>query len=256
MRNRPNVTLNELTQLELETMRRYIEYPKLLTVARSINGRLRPLRPTLPSCELYPCKDFTVKVLSSLSSKFLRENLIKEEEVIICDYRSGIILTPGEVLNWTSNVKRLTSTKHRNCLLRIAHGDVYTNDRLFRFGLNNEPKCVNCNSLREDLRHRLIECTKAREAWELLERILVNLGYLSITLSLEGVIGAGEDNRTPKLALTLRAELASRLMAKGGSIYNPRMIVAASLRTILTVEKMPTAKSREIRAQLEDLTES
>ena len=256
MHNRPNVTLGILSQPQIDSVRRHLIHPELANIMRHINQPHLPARELIPSCEQYPGKDFTIKVLSSLSSKNLRENFINDEELIICDYRSGIILTPGEVLNWTANVKKLTSTKHRCCLLRIAHGDVYTNERQFRFGLSNDPKCANCDAPSENLKHRLVECPKAKEAWEIMERILVDLGYEGIGLTLEGVIGAGDESRTPKLALTLRSELTSRLMAKGGDNYCPKVMVEASLRSILTVEKLSAARATELRSQLDSLRAS
>ena len=147
-------------------------------------------------------------------------------------------MTPGEVLSWTKNVKLLTSTKHKCALMRIAHGDVYTNARLFRFGLIDNPKCANCDTISEDIEHRFITCNKARIAWQTLEGYIGRLGLPTIdTLNLEAILGAG-GNCQLKLALTLRAELTARLMTKGGQVYCPIGLAKASIRTILMVEKL------------------
>ena len=62
--------------------------------------------------------------------------------------------------------------------------------------------------------------------------------------SIETIVGAGETEFS-KLALTLRAELVSRLISTGGRKYNPTAMVKASLQTILAVEKMsPVDKGR------------
>ena len=176
--------------------------------------------------------------------------MIKEEDLLICGYKCGMLLTPGETLNWTGKVRKLTSTKHKCAIMRVAHGDVYTNDRLFRFGLINDPKCNNCTEPIEARNHRLIDCPKAKEAWEYLEYYIDQLGLDPLSeITVENILGAGDETFS-KLALTLRAELVSRLMTKGSSIYNPLEIVKASLKTINKVEKL----SKEQTEKLTDLS--
>ena len=153
-----------------------------------------------------------------------------------------MILTPG----WTTRLRRLTSTRHKCALMRVAHGDVYTNSRLFKFGLINDPKCANCDALNEDLDHRLIECRQAVEAWRLLDEKLEIIGAQAATeLTMGGILGAKDDYQRSKLPLTIKAELVSRLMRKGGQTYCPRVMVKASLKTILNAEKL-TQEQREL----------
>ena len=111
--------------------------------------------------------------------------------------------------------------------MRIAHNDVYTNERLFRFGLIEDPKCCNCDEVIENLRHRLTECRLAAESWRLLERVIDKLGMQPLVeTNLESILGAGGELHT-KLSVTLRAELVTRLMTKGSQTYHPNVLVKA-----------------------------
>ena len=125
-----------------------------------------------------------------------------------------LILAPGEVLAWTSRLKVLSSTRHRNIALRIAHGDIFSNSRLFRFGLKNSPDCLNCHEPNETIVHRLLECPKAWEAWLKLDAIKIKLKLTPlINHTLENIMGAG--TRRSKLELALQLELMLRLSTKG-----------------------------------------
>ena len=245
----PLITIAQLNAVELASIERHLINHQLSTLLRRLNVALLPNVNVDLSKDLVPLKNFELVRLSMLSSKNLREDMIKEEDLLICGYKCGMLLTPGETLNWTGKVRKLTSTKHKCAIMRVAHGDVYTNDRLFRFGLINDPKCNNCTEPIEARNHRLIDCPKAKEAWEYLEYYIDQLGLDPLReITVENILGAGDETFS-KLALTLRAELVSRLMTKG-SIYNPLEIVKASLKTINKVEKL----SKEQTEKLTDLS--
>ena len=227
--------LHQLTHREIDTIARHLLHPNLANVIKALNLTRIAARANT-HVELYPTNDSNLVPISTLSSRNLRDTLIAPDSVI-CVYKSGLILTPGEVLSWTRKIKKLTSTKHKCALMRVAHGDVYTNARLVRFGLSNEPNCANCAADNEDLQHRLIGCRLATQTWELIERKIDAMGLQTLTeITLEGVLGASD--LTSKLSLTIRAEVISRILSKAGQPYCPQGLVTASLKTILTVEKL------------------
>jgi hypothetical protein len=194
---------------------------------------------SIPSYDIYPLKTGKLARLSLLTSKDFRMNNSDEDAQIICIYKSGLVLTPGEVLNWTRKVKKLTSTRHRNALLRVAHADIFSNSRLFRFGLINEPKCCNCSNPNETLIHRLIECPLAARAWTRLEKGIEEIGLQSLPhITLESVLGTGDQINPNKVEMALRAELITRLTMKGGTSYCPEAMAKASIRSIATCEKL------------------
>ena len=138
--------------------------------------------------------------------------------------------------------------------MRIAHSDVYTNERLHRFGLINNPKCVSCDEPSENLNHRLIDCWSARETWQLLERAISQMGLDPLeNITLEGIMGINYDPHDFKLALTLRAELISRLMSRGDKTYHPRALVRTCLKTILIVEKLTVVQKSAINEALSSI---
>ena len=165
-RRRRNATVEQVTPREFDSVSRYILYPELVPVVKEL---LRINLPALVSSinpnEIYPLKNGKMFVaVSSLSSKTLRLNFKLKYDSIICLYKQGLVLDPGEVVSWTGSLRKLTSNRHRNIILRIAHGDVYSNERLYRFGLINDPKCNNCNEVAESINHRIIDCPKAVQA--------------------------------------------------------------------------------------------
>ena len=248
LRRDREITLNQLTLAELNSVERSISLRRLVPIARHLISTNFAPTVNIPA-DLYPCKNYDIKRLSTLSSKILREGFTNDEDQMICIYKSGMLLTPGEVLNWTRSMKKLTSTKHRCALLRIAHGDVYTNERLARFGLINDPKCSNCDVNFEDLKHRFIDCLKVKETWQLLEDKIEELGLQRIDPnSIENALGAGQVHQD-KLAFTIRAELLARLIGVGGTTYCARALVQASIKTIYAVEDL----DQITRTKLKDL---
>ena len=211
LRRNREITIGQLNRAELGSIERFITIARLVPIARHlISTNFAPLN-SIPS-DLYPCKNYAIKKLSTLSSRTLREGMLDVDDQLICIYKSGMKLGPGEVLNWTKTMKALTSTKHRCALLRIANGDVYTNERLARFGLINDSKCANCDEVAENLTHRFIECRKVKELWHILEEKIISIGLQSFNpITMESLLGAGNDNND-RLALTLRAELMARLI--------------------------------------------
>ena len=251
-RGRRNVKIGQVTLRDLQALRNVLLYPDLTQVLMdllTVVNRPGFVNGTMPSKELYPMRATrTLVKISSLSSKALRMNNYDTESNIICVYKQGLILTPGEVLSWTTSIKKLTSTRHKNILLRVAHGDVYSNERLCRFRLIDEPHCKNCAEPYESLNHRIIECPKAYQAWLGLNEAKIILGLKPlIDLSTESLLGAKE--KLSRLELALNAELLHKLTTYGGREYNPNEIVKSVIRIIGRCEKL----NPEIQQQFKEM---
>ena len=155
---------------------------------------------------------------------------------------------PGEVKNWTKRLKRITSVRHRSLLLRIAHGDIYSNSRLNKFGLIDSPSCNNCNCDLETIEHKLVNCPKAAECWQELHNIKEELGLPSDRV--EGVEAAlGVSDNYSKLSLALNCELLQAITSQGGKSYYPSAVIKSVTRTILMNEPM----KKEHRDKLSNL---
>ena len=248
-RNR-RIRISELTANEITNLARHFSYPELPPILASIRGNPVPLNNSgILAHDLYPTKDKRVLKLSTLTSKDFRKISSVPEDELICLYKSGMVLQPGEVLHWTRRVKKLTSTRHKNIILRVAHGDLYTNDRLCRFGLLNEPKCFHCDEPIETLTHRLLTCSFASRAWQSLNNRLRDLGLSEVgNLTVENILGAGE--QLTKIDLAIRAELTIRL-ASGNNIGScPNVIVTNALKMIALGENLPL----ELRRAFQNIT--
>ena len=156
-------------------------------------------------------------------------------------------MAPGEVLAWTGRLKKLTSTRHKNIILRVVHGDIFSNERLMRFGLRQEASCPNCAEPNESIPHKIKECRGAAEAWSELERAKTRLGLNNLTdLSIENLVGAKD--RITKLELALQAELLHRLTSSNAR-YCPKGMVNKVVKFIgysETLSKAQKAKFNEL----------
>ena len=227
----------DLTRAEFSGLKRFVKYPELRQICDDLLGR-QPIGAgtQLDAVNFFPVKTMSLVNVSTLSSKSFRENREVFEEQLICIYKIGLILDPGEVASWTRRMKKLTSTRHRNLLLSVAHGDIFSNERLYRFGLIDEPRCLNCQEPNESILHRIIECPMAIQAWQELEHFkqVVGLAQLS-DLSIENLLGAKDP--VNRIELALQAELMHRLSSIS-KISCPKRLTKAVIKFIGQAEKL------------------
>ena len=241
--------IGQLTIGELQSVERFIRYPGLGRLCRSmlvlpLNHQVGPR--TISSREIYPVRQMKILKISTLSSKFIRTEGLREEQ-FICLYKLGSALTPGEVLSWTGRLKKLTSTRHKNIILRVMHGDVFSNSRLLKFGLSQTSNCPNCPSPVESILHKISECPSAGAAWQELERVKGLLGLGNLTdLSIENLIGAKD--KVSKIELTIQAELIHRLTSTNIK-YCPKELVKRVIKYIGYSERL----SPELKARFDDV---
>ena len=246
----PNPAILNLTPVELQGVTRHLKYPGLIGLLTAIVSRQINVPLNINPLELMPTSELNLVKLTTLTSKMIRTYRVREEDQMINIYKLGPIMNQGEVLAWTKRMKLLTSTRHKNVLLRAIHGDIFSNGRMFRFGLIPDPKCLNCQDQSESSIHRLIECPKAIEAWELLEGAKLRLDLQPLSdLSIENLLGAKD--RVNKLELTLNAELIHRLISCSQT-YCPRTMVMASLKFISYSEKLDRTVKEKFNRIIEE----
>ena len=240
-------TFSQLTAREYASIERFIIYPELRPIIRTLlEVRQQPILINgLTSLEAYPDKGSSLKRISTLSSKQLRISRSPNEETMQCIYKLGLIMTPGELKAWTIRIKKLTSTRHKNILLRAAHGDIFSNSRLFKFGLKDDPKCSNCDEPIETVIHRLVECPKALAAWTLLEENKRKLGLTTLSdLTIENLMGTKD--RIGKIELALQAELILKLTSRSES-YCPEQLVKAATMLVCESESLNAVLKQEYK---------
>lgn len=86
--------------------------------------------PTADRCLLPYRKGRKFVDMMNLTSKEIRQGIAQLDP--ICIFKFGAIITPSVSLNWGFALSKVTSVRHKNCLLRIAHGEVYTKEKLHR----------------------------------------------------------------------------------------------------------------------------
>ena len=238
--------LHQLTINEFSGIARYIKEPRLRLLLREVLGDPDPGDVDQISKDAYPIGENRISRISTLTCKELRVSRSNEGELMINTFKIGLILTPGELISWTRKIRGLTSTRHKNILLRVAHGDIFSNSRLCKFGLKPSSHCANCPELVESIKHRLLDCPKAQEAWRLLDvaKVTLNMNVLSDT-SMENILGAKDD--ITKLELALQAELALRLSTKGEG-YCPRQLVHSVITFIGNVETLSEVEKENFKS--------
>ena len=235
----PNVKVSQLRLTELTNVARYLAYPRLRQILEELIRSQQGVQGNIAVNLIYPTKTRNLVSIETLDSKAICMDSVDEEELMICVFKLGIILTPGELVGWTNQVKQLTSTRHKNILLRLVHGDIFSNERLHRLNLRDTANCSNCAEANESILHRVSDCPKAKRAWQLLEDTKVKLGYSRLTdSSIESVLGLKE--RISKIELALHAELILKLTSSSEP-YCPERLVKATVKLIGYSERLDPA---------------
>jgi len=185
------------------------------------------------------------KILSDVSSKTIR--LSRNEKDPLCYFKSGTILTPRESLNYFYNLNRLPSVRHRNIILKILHGDVYTNERLHRFGLIDNPSCPRCDQI-ETIEHKFATCEYISRIWAETSRLTNKWPSPNTDQIQELILANGNLDQT---TLRIHAEILYRisLLPKNPQyLVIPKIFVACAVKYLIKMEK-----TRSVKTDLEHL---
>ena len=183
-------------------------------------------------------------LLRNLSSKEIRTHC--SEALPICSFKLGAVATPNETLTWGTNLTKVSSVRHRNTILRVAHGDIYTNLRLFRFKLKDTPRCTRCGQI-DTLKHKLISCSYVAQIW----RHAINLTdtlrpSVPINEDLENkVIGLVAGTNT--CLLTIHAEILARVLYLNNEadyMLHPKRFIKMALEHLMKREKTGQIKTK------------
>jgi len=192
------------------------------------------------------------KLLNNLASKDIR--LLRGDRIPICQYKIGLDLTPAEAHTWLYNLNKLTSIRHRNVILKVAHADIYCKERMFRFGLIDSPNCARCNNL-ETIQHKLLECDYAsRIVKELIETTnQLRINQLNPNeINIRNILDIAEPNET---TLTVHAEVISSILWLKDSqnfLLRPRNFIRTSIEHLLRCEAN-TERKQKLKTLLEHL---
>ena len=237
----------DLTERELRSLAPFLK-PDLLEAALGTLG--------LPPGNLEPISNYlyyngkALVPIAKLPSKLIRN--LRSDKDPVCILKFGPIMTPDEARNWAFNLSKVTSTLHKDLLLRLAHGELYYRERLFRYNLVDNPLCPRCNEI-ETLEHKYATCPYVTAIW----RTVTNLSKPSQRLaqnidSKEKILGTINPSR---LNLTIHAEIIKRirqLKAEQNYCVHPRILLKQAINHLYKREK-ETAIKTELGTLLEQL---
>jgi hypothetical protein len=95
--------------------------------------------------------------------------------------------------------------------MKIAHGDIYTKEKLARFGMTIDNACPRCGNI-ETLTHKLIECEYTKRIMKEVVRITNTLRVNPLesdVITIEAALGV---KNTSYKELTLHAEVLRRIL--------------------------------------------
>ena len=190
--------------------------------------------------------------LSKLSSKSIRLNREKNDP-ITC-FKIGANVTPRDSLNWALVLKKLTSVKHKDNLLRLAHGELYSKERLHRYRLVDSPNCPRCDQI-ETLTHKYFECPYVKEIWKktfvITDKSRQSLDPTESTA--KKALGLISNPNTS--LLTIHAEIISRIRrlkdAEANLLMLPKLFVKNSVEWVLRREI-----NEHLKEQISELLEN
>ena len=128
--------------------------------------------------------------------------------------------------------------------MRVAHGDVYTNERKFRFGLIDDPKCARCQHV-ETLKHKFYECLYVKKIWDELGRKLNKLSINYAIIDPEPLILAAYKDGNPAI-MTLTAETLLRisyLKDNDNFLRCPKALIKSIINHVLKLEGNESIKN-------------
>lgn len=152
-----------------------------------------------------------------------------------------INLQKCEANQFFSALSKLSSNRNKCTMLNLLHGNVYTNERLARFGLRECNKCEVCGET-ETVRHRFESCSLARNVWDLLELHEKNIWGTNYKDVSHRTIGYSEADRHLVGFVTVHSEIIRRLAANYSRRLDHYEIVRQLLMYLRNVEKIKNQK--------------
>ena len=137
------------------------------TIIRSsvCNNEKRPI-PHTPyvnlNCGFFPISDVTSKQI--YNSFLCKKQIPPTAQQKISDKYLDTIINWKKV--YSLPFRTTLDSKLREFQYKILNNIVFTNDKLFRFGLSHSPNCTFCNEEPESLEHLLSRCKVSSEFWK------------------------------------------------------------------------------------------
>ena len=181
--------------------------------------------------------------LNSVSSKTIRDG--RSQSLPISLYKSGIISSPAETLNWAFKLSKLSCTRLKNVLLRVAHREYFTKERLHRYGLIDSPICPRCDQV-DDYDHKIYNCTYVKKIWKETFKLTDKRCNPPRGISVQSK-AVGMEISTDLITLSIHAEIFNRILSlRDEAIYlvRPNVFVKQAVQYLIKREiKTETKRS-------------
>ena len=187
--------------------------------------------------------------LSKATSKEIRLSISDKDPITI--YKIGVFLTPSEALSLANQINKITSVRHKDILLRLMHGELYSRERLSRYGLVDTPNCSRCMET-ETLTHKYLECPYTRAIWSKCLNLTkeLRMNYDPNEEEIDKIFCCHEPD---KLILTIHAEIMLRIRGLKDDVDHlllPKLFVKNAISMVGKRER-----KQEIRAKVLELLE-
>ena len=233
-RRRGASRIGDLANADIQWLRLYVDRNKIDKLGTAINCRLNLYAGEINQ-HLLIGKAF--KNISGCTSREIRDSITSIDPVTTL--KIGLNLSVPESLNWGLKLTKLTSTRHKNVLLRAAHGEIYTKERLCRYNLIDSSTCPRCDQT-ETLEHKLLDCTYVTRIWEFAEACQNKL-YIGSNQTLNRKTRLlGSHIESTSASMTLNSEILTRILYLKDSqnyLVHPRIFVRQALKAIAVKEK-------------------
>ena len=241
LRVRGKKLIGDLNQYDFGQIRRFVNPNKTSLILRAIEN------PALPPSgiklgEFFLTTRGVFKTISSCTSKEIRES--RHNKQPICSYKIGTTLTVSDAASWGNKLNQLTSTRHKNTLLRFAHGEFYTKDKLFRYNLINTNECPRCGQL-EDLKHKFLECEYSSRIWRHATSLCRAISAANYNTLESNTVAMGSNPESNPTILTLNAEILLRisyLRDDQNYLIHPKAFVTNCIKALIRNERKTDIK--------------
>ena len=157
---------------------------------------------------------------------------------------NDLALNPGESLSLFLKLSKLSGIAHKSILLRLIHGEIYTKERLYRFGMIDSPKCPRCDEI-ETLMHKFCDCDYVRRIWNKATEVLGTTSNNDRAKDILAISSYGTAR------LTLNAEIIQRIQFLRDDtdyLLHPNHFVRMAIKDLIRKEG-----NLRVKTELEDL---
>ena len=232
--------VKDLRPEKVRELSRYIRNDKMIKIINAINTRSHSADPNIMYSYFV---NGQIKLISAIKSKDIR--VARTNQKPLNNFKIGMQLGNEESLSWGLRLAKINSTRHKNLMLRVAHGEIYTKEKLHRFGLIDSPLCPRCSDI-ETLQHKFIDCTYVNRIWAQIlqcQRSITTSDPLAEQRD-KAIMGGYRTSNTT--VLTINAEILHRILTlKDDASYlvHPKVFVKNSISYLIRKEKANEIKN-------------